>query len=64
MDWSDDKMIEILPNAGMLLVGVGAAYVVYRWLFRQKDGSPTAYAQEMEEILNSDKYKVKRRFEE
>ena len=56
--------MEIFANSAMFAVGVAAAYVVFRWLASQKDGSMTAYEQEMKEVLNSEKYKVKRRFEE
>ncbi|MBI2550629.1 hypothetical protein HYV83_05655 [Candidatus Woesearchaeota archaeon] len=40
------------------------AYVAYRIFFSSKDASLTRYEQEVEEILTSDKYKVKGRFEE
>lgn len=56
--------MDILPNVVMFAVGVAVAYVIYRWLAVHKDGSVTAYEQEMKEILSSDEYKVKRRFEE
>lgn len=57
-------MVEILPSSIMLAVGAAAAYVVFRWLSTPKSGGMTAYEQEMNEILTSDKYKVKRKFEE
>ncbi|HIG98619.1 TPA: hypothetical protein HA231_04315 [Candidatus Woesearchaeota archaeon] len=41
-----------------------AAFVVYRLVFRAKEPAVASYEREIEEILSSDKYKVKGRFED
>ena len=46
------------------IVAAIAAYVIYRWLFSAKVSSLSSYEHDIEEILTSDKYKVKGRFEE
>ena len=46
------------------IVAAVAAYIIYRVLFSAKEPSLTRYEREMEEILTSDKYKVKGRFED
>ncbi len=48
----------------MWIVAAVAAYIVYRILFSAKEPSLTRYERDVEEILTSDKYKVKGRFEE
>ena len=48
------------------IVSAAAAYLFYRWLFGARDRvqSVSRYETEIEEILTSDKYKVKGRFED
>ncbi|MBI2141300.1 hypothetical protein HYU16_02650 [Candidatus Woesearchaeota archaeon] len=48
----------------MWIVAAAAAYVAYRLLFSSKDASLTSYDRQVDEILTSEKYKVKGRFEE
>lgn len=47
----------------MWILGAIAAYLCYRWLFATQSGN-TSYEREMDEILSSDKYRVKGKFEE
>ena len=48
------------------VVSAVVAYFFYRWLFGigAKESSLNSYETEIEEILTSDKYKVKGRFED
>ena len=48
------------------IISAVAAYLFYRWLFGigLKKSSPNRYESEIKEILTSDKYKVKGRFED
>ena len=57
-------MVALDQKIGIWLVAAVAAYIVYRLFFSAKQPSLTSYEREMEEILTSDKYKVKGQFEE
>ena len=50
-------------TVAMWILGAIAAYLCYRWLFATRPG-PSSHEREMDEILTSEKYKVKGRFED
>ncbi|MDO8740870.1 MAG: hypothetical protein Q7J54_04850 [Candidatus Woesearchaeota archaeon] len=54
-------MIEIFSKEGIVIaVVLFVSFFVFHWLFNKPDNS---FDKEVEEILKSDKYKVKGRFE-
>lgn len=55
-DWQQSIVIWVLAAV--------AAYIAYRWLFASKEESGANYERELKQILTSDKYKVKGRFED
>ncbi len=57
-------MVAFDQKIAVWILAAVAAYIIYRMLFSSKQASLTGYEQEVEEILTSDKYKVKGRFEE
>ncbi len=57
-------MIEALEKIGIWAIAGIAAYVVYRWVSRPRDSALTNYEREMQEVLTSDVYRVKGKFEE
>ncbi len=59
MELFDQKII-------VWIVSALAAYLFYRWLFGSatKEQPLSRYENEIEEVLTSDKYKVKGRFED
>ena len=46
------------------LISAVVAYFFFRWLFGARESPLSRHETEIEEILTSDKYKVKGRFEE
>ena len=57
-------MVAFDQKIAVWILAAVAAYIIYRVLFSAKEPSLTRYEREMEEILTSDKYKVKGRFED
>lgn len=57
-------MVALDQKIAVWVLAAVAAYIIYRLFFSVKEPSLTRYEREMEEILTSDKYKVKGRFEE
>lgn len=57
-------MLEILSKVGIWAVVGIAAYVAYRWLSSSRESKLTDYERELKDVLTSDQYKVKGRFEE
>ena len=57
-------MIDVQQNMVIWVLAGVATYFVYRRFFSSKETSLTDYESEIDEILTSDKYKVKGRFED
>ena len=53
-------------NIVVWILSAVAAYMLYKWMFSRaaKEQPLSRYEHEIEEILTSDKYKVKNRFED
>jgi hypothetical protein len=57
-------LVEILQQVGIWIVVAISAYFVYRLIFGSgKDAKAADYDNQINEILTSDKYKVKGRFD-
>lgn len=57
-------MIEAVPKVAVWMAFGVAAFVVYKWLSARQAAPVTPYERDLNEVINSDKYKVKGRFED
>ncbi len=59
-------MIALFENflkVGIFLAAALVFFVAHRWLSKLRENSPSSYERELNEVLTSDAYKVKRKFE-
>ncbi|MBI2144255.1 hypothetical protein HYU17_03850 [Candidatus Woesearchaeota archaeon] len=57
-------MVLFAEKIVLWIVAAVAAYVIYKMFFFQKGASLSSYEREIEDILTSDKCRVKGKFEE